>query len=151
MNYMRAVTPEIVVGDQPTKADLAELKKQGFSGIVNLRNDGEPDQPMNPSQEGETARELGLDYVHYGVGSAPLSEQGVTAVSEFIEQHTQGASKVLVHCRRGPRAVALVLLQQARANNWDASEVISKGKAMGLEVDGGLKMLVETYLKQGAG
>ncbi len=149
MNYMRAVTPEIVVGDQPTKADLAELKKQGFSGIVNLRNDGEPDQPMNPSQEGETARELGLEYVHYGVGSAPLSMQGVTAVAEFIEQHTQGACKVLVHCRRGPRAVALVLLHQARANNWNASEVIAKGKAMGLEVDGGLKMLVENYLKQG--
>ncbi len=149
MNYMRAVTPGIVVGDQPTEADLAELKKQGFSGIVNLRNDGEPDQPMNPSQEGAKARELGYEYLHYGVGSAPLSDQGVTAVSEFIEQHTQGASKVLVHCRRGPRAVALVLLHQARANNWNASEVISKGKAMGLEVDGGLKMLVENYLKQG--
>jgi uncharacterized protein (TIGR01244 family) len=151
MNYMRAVTPEIVIADQPTEADLAELKKQGFSGIVNLRNDGEPDQPMNSSQEGEKARALGFDYLHYGVGSAPLSAQRVTAVCDFIEQHGQGASKVLVHCRRGPRAAALVLLQQAKANNWNASDVISKGKAMGLEVEGGLKMLIESYLKQGAG
>ncbi len=80
-----------------------------------------------------------------------LSAQGVTAVCDFIEHHSQGTSKVLVHCRRGPRAAALVVLQQARANNWSASEVISKGKAMGLEVDGGLRMLVESYLKQGAG
>ncbi len=72
MNYMRAVTPEIVIADQPTEVDLAELKKQGFSGIVNLRNDGEPDQPMNSSQEGEKARAVGLDYLHYGVGSAPF-------------------------------------------------------------------------------
>jgi uncharacterized protein (TIGR01244 family) len=148
MNFMRAVTPAIAIADQPTEADLAELKEQGFSGIVNLRNDGEPDQPMNPSQEGEKARALGFDYLHYGVGSAPLSEQGVTGVCDFIEQHAQGASKVLGHCRRGPRAVALVLLQQARANKWTASEVVAKGKAMGLEVDGGLKTLVESYVNE---
>jgi uncharacterized protein (TIGR01244 family) len=150
MNFMRAVTPAIAIADQPTEADLAELKKQGFSGVVNLRNDGEPDQPLNPSVEGEKARALGLDYLHYGVGAAPLTEDGVTSVCDFIEQHAQGASKVLVHCRRGPRAVALVLLQQARANKWTASEVVAKGKAMGLEVDGGLKMLVESYVSQTA-
>jgi uncharacterized protein (TIGR01244 family) len=150
MNFMRAVTPAIAIGDQPSEADLAELKKQGFSGIINLRNDGEPEQPMNPSQEGEKARALGLEYLHYGVGGAPLSEPGVTAVCDFIDQHGQGASKVLVHCRRGPRAVALVLLQQARANKWSASEVVAKGKAMGLEVEGGLKMLVESYVNETA-
>ena len=148
MNFMRAVTPEIAIGDQPTEADLAELKKQGYSGVINLRNDGEPDQPMNTSQEGEKARALGLDYLHYGVGSAPLSETGVAAVCDFVDQHTQGSNKVLVHCRRGPRAVALVLLQQARANKWNAAEVVAKGKAMGLEVDGGLKMLVQSFLNQ---
>ncbi len=150
MNYMRAVTAAIVIGDQPNETELAELKKQGFSGIVNLRNDGEPDQPMNPAAEGEKARALGLDYLHYGVGAAPLSESGVNSVCEFIEQHTGGANKVLVHCRRGPRAAALVLLQQARANKWGATEVVAKGKAMGLEVDGGLKTLVENYVRETA-
>jgi hypothetical protein len=53
-----------------------------------------------------------------------------------------------VHCRRGPRAAALVLLQQARAQNWGAAEAASKGRAMGLDVDGGLKMLVESYLNE---
>lgn len=148
MNYMRAVTPEIAIGDQPTEADLAELKKQGFSGIVNLRNDGEPDQPMNTAQEGEKARALGLDYLHYGVGAAPLSVRGVTGVCDFVDQHSSGSSKVLVHCRRGPRAAALVLLQQARANKWSAPDVVAKGKAMGLDVDGGLKALVESYLNE---
>ena len=148
MNFMRAVTPKIAIGDQPTEADLAELKKEGFSGIINLRNDGEPDQPMNTAQEGEKARAQGLDYLHYGVGSAPLSAKGVTAVCDFIDQHAQGTNRVLVHCRRGPRAIALVLLQQARANKWSAAEVVAKGKAMGLEVDGGLKMLVESYLSE---
>jgi uncharacterized protein (TIGR01244 family) len=148
MNYMRAVTPEIAIGDQPTEADLAELKKQGFKGIVNLRNDGEPDQPMNTSQEGENARALGLDYLHYGVGAAPLSVSGVTGVCDLIDRQSHGSSKVLVHSRRGPRAAAIVLLQQARASKWSAAEAVAKGKAMGLDVDGGLKALVASYLNE---
>ena len=71
----------------------------------------------------------------------------MSAVCDFVERHSDGTHKVLVHCRRGPRAAALVLLQQARANKWKAAEVLANGKAMGLEVDGGLKALVESYLK----
>lgn len=147
MNVKRPFTATITIGDQPTEADLKQLKQEGYSGVVNLRNDGEPEQPLSTAQEGALARELGMEYLHYGVGSAPLAPAGVNAVADFIERHAQGPNKVLVHCRRGGRAVALLLLQQARANNWSADEAIAKGKAMGLEVDGGLKTLVESYLK----
>jgi uncharacterized protein (TIGR01244 family) len=150
MQVERPITETITVGDQPTEADLARLEREGYVGVVNLRNPGEPEQPMSPTEEGEKARSLGLDYLHYGVGAAPLSEQGVTDVCDFVDGHTQGGQKVLVHCRKGGRAVALVLLQQARANNWKPEEVIARGKEMGLEVDGGLRMLVETYLRQHA-
>jgi protein tyrosine phosphatase (PTP) superfamily phosphohydrolase (DUF442 family) len=77
-----------------------------------------------------------------------LTKAGVTAVCNFIDEHTNGAGKVLVHCRRGPRAIALLLLHQARSNNWSAGEVFAKGQAMGLAVDGGLKMMVESYLRE---
>jgi len=147
MNVKRAVTATITVGDQPTEADLEQLKHEGYVGVVNLRNDGEPEQPMSTSDEGNKARALGMDYLHYGVGAAPLSEPGVTAVCDFLDEHAQGSNKVLLHCRKGGRAVALLLLQQARAQKWSADQVFAKGKAMGLEVDGGLKMLVESYLK----
>jgi protein tyrosine phosphatase (PTP) superfamily phosphohydrolase (DUF442 family) len=70
----------------------------------------------------------------------------VTAVCDFVDEHSTGTDKVLVHCRRGPRAIALLLLQQARANHWSANEVFTKGKALGMDVDGGLKLLVESYL-----
>ena len=46
--------------------------------------------------------------------------------------------------------MALVLLQQARANEWKPEEVDRQGKAMGLEVDGGLRMLVEILHEQHA-
>jgi uncharacterized protein (TIGR01244 family) len=147
MNVKRAVTATITIGDQPTEADLKQLKQEGYVAVVNLRNDGEPEQPLSTSEEGAQARAIGMDYLHYGVGAAPLSEPGVTAVCDFLDQHAEGSNKVLLHCRRGGRAIALLLLHQARAQKWSADEVFAKGKAMGLEVDGGLKTLVETYLK----
>jgi uncharacterized protein (TIGR01244 family) len=147
MNVKRPFTATITIGDQPTEGDLKELKQEGYVGVVNLRNDGEPEQPLSTATEGAIVDELGMEYLHYGVGTAPLSPAGVNAVADFIDQHAQGANRVLVHCRRGGRAVALLLLQQARANKWSAEEVFAKGKAIGLEVDGGLKTLVESYLR----
>jgi uncharacterized protein (TIGR01244 family) len=147
MNVKKPITPTITIGDQPTEADLEQLKREGYVGVVNLRNPGEPEQPLSPDAEGEQVRALGMDYLHYGVGGAPLADPGVSGVCDFVDKHAQGSQKVLVHCRKGGRAVALLLIQQARANNWTAEETIAKGKAMGLEVDGGLRAMVEAYLQ----
>ena len=142
MFFERAITSQITIGDQPTEADLARLKAEGYTGVVNLRNDGEPEQPLGISAEGEEVRALGMDYLHMGVGGAPLMESGVKAACDFID--AQG--KVMVHCRKGGRAAAIVLIHQARANHWSAAEAAAKGRGLGLEVDGGLRSIVENYL-----
>ena len=147
MNVKRPITATITVGDQPTEEDLEQLQQEGYAGVVNLRNEGEPEQPMSARREGEKVRALGMEYLHYGVGAAPLTVEGVTSVSDFVDRHAQESQKVLVHCRKGGRALALLLLQQARANKWSADEAIARGKAMGLEVDGGLRTMVESYLR----
>jgi uncharacterized protein (TIGR01244 family) len=148
MQVERPITSTITIGDQPTEEDLARLKAEGYAGVVNLRNPGEPEQPMSPSEEAQKAQALGMDYLHYGVGGAPLTPQGVAAVCDFVDRHVRAGQKVLVHCRKGGRAVALLLLQQARANNWGPDEIIARGREMGLDVDGGLRTLVETYVQQ---
>ncbi len=148
MQFEKPITAAITIGDQPTEEDLARLKGEGYTGVVNLRNAGEPEQPINPTAEAGEVESLGMEYLHYGVGGMPLSEQGVTAVCDFVDRHTQGGQKVMVHCRKGGRAAALVLIQQARANGWKPEEAVAKGKAMGLDVDGGLRTLVESYLQQ---
>jgi uncharacterized protein (TIGR01244 family) len=146
MNVKRTVTPQITIGDQPTEEDLLECKYEGYVGVINLRHDGEPEQPLSTAEEGSKVKALGLEYLHYGVGGSPLSDPGVSDVCDFIDRLAQGG-KVLVHCRKGGRAMALVLLQQARAAGWSAEETIAKGKALGLQVDGQLKQMVEDYLK----
>lgn len=150
MQFERPITSTIILGDQPTEDDLARLKREGYVGVVNLRNPGEPEQPLGPAEEGEKVRALGMEYLHYGVGGAPLSEVGVASVCDFIDRLAGGSGKVLVHCRKGGRAMALALIQQARANGWKPEEAVARGKAMGLDVDGGLRTLVEAYL-QGQG
>src|SRR6476646_886896 len=89
MNVKKLVTPTITIGDQPTEADLEQLKREGYVGVINLRNDGEPEQPIGTAEEGNKVRALAMEYLHYGVGAAPLSEQGVTAVSDFIDRLSQ--------------------------------------------------------------
>jgi uncharacterized protein (TIGR01244 family) len=142
MLFERAITPKVAIGDQPTEADLARLKAEGYTGVVNLRNDGEPEQPMGTAAEGEKVRAHGMDYLHMGVGGGPLMESGVHAVCDFLDRH----GKVMVHCRKGGRAAALVLIHEARAHAWSASEAAAKGRGLGLEVDGGLRVMVENYL-----
>lgn len=144
MDTLKTITPTIAIGGQPTEADLEALKGQGYVGVVNLRNDGEPEQPIDTKAEAALAAGLGLDYLHYGVGGAPLADPGVASVRDFLDHHA--GEKVLVHCRSGGRAAALVLLYEARKNGWTAAEAVEKGRAMGLEVKGGLQMMVEQYL-----
>jgi uncharacterized protein (TIGR01244 family) len=144
MNFQRAIPPNLVIADQPTAADIEALPGQGFVGVVNLRNEGEPEQPIGTAAEGEKVRALGLDYIHMGVGAAPLLEQDVDQVCRFLDDHKEG--KVLVHCRKGGRAAAIVLLCRALTKGWQPAEAAAKGKELGLDVDGNLRTMVETYL-----
>ena len=142
MQFERPITPQITIGDQPDAADLARLKSEGYTGVVNLRNDGEPEQPLDTATEGEQVRALGMAYHHLGIGATPLTKSGVEAACDFIA----GQEKVMVHCRKGGRAAALVLIQRAQAEGWAPGEAAAKGRGLGLEVDGGARMMVEGYL-----
>jgi len=148
MNFKRDITPNVTVADQPTVEDLEACRSEGYAGVVNLRQENEPEQPLSPAEEGQRVHELGMEYLHVPVGGAPLSEAGVASVCEFIDRLAGAGAKVLVHCRKGGRAMALVLIQQARAHGWTVEEAIEKGRQMGLEVDGPLRTLVEAYLAQ---
>jgi uncharacterized protein (TIGR01244 family) len=145
----KPINETVTIADQPSEADLDELASGGYSGVVNLRKAGEPEQPLGPDEEGEKVRSLGLDYLHYPVGGEPLSEAGVESVLRFLDEHAP--SRVLVHCRKGGRAAALVLIHQALARGWSPGEAVEKGREMGLAVDGNLRAMVEQYLAEHPG
>ena len=138
MNFQRPITATITIGDQPAAADLEQLKQEGYKGVVNLRNDGEPDQPLSTSEEGNQVRALGMKYLHYGVGVAPLSEAGVTGVCDFVDETPKGRTRSWSTVDEGPRRHR-PLTPPASGKSLGGEEVFAKGKALGLEVDGGLK------------
>ena len=141
----RSITDRITIADQPTESEIGTLPGEGYVGVVNLRNDGEPEQPLGTSAEGEIVRKHGMDYLHEGVGGRPLTPETVNRVRAFLDAHD---GKVLVHCRKGSRAAALVLIHEAHSNGWKPEEALAKGAGMGLQVDGGLRMIVEQYLAE---
>lgn len=146
MNVKNSVTPTITIGDQPDTADLETLKGEGYVGVVNLRTDGEPEQPLGTAAEGEEVRARGLDYLHVGVGSAPLEEEGVSAFCRFLDEHAGG--KTLVHCRKGGRAAALVALYLALEEGWSADDFAARAGEVGLKVEGGPGNLARNYLRE---
>ena len=145
----REVTPSIAIADQPSREDLEALRAGGFVGVVNLREAGEEEQPIDPDAEGQAVRDAGLDYLHAPIGKPELAESPVEEVFRFLDDHAPG--KVLVHCRKGGRAAALVLLHQAQARGWGASEAIDRGREAGLNVDGALREKVQRYLDRPGG
>lgn len=145
---LKRVLDRVAIADQPTEDDLRAVKESGFVAVVNLRNHGEPEQPLSPVAEGEKARELGLDYLHVGVGGAPLTRDGAVAVMEFIELHSKRGN-VLVHCRKGGRAAALVALREAVHREWDAEQAAARAKTeLGIDLEGGMRTMIENYLRE---
>lgn len=64
------ISERISVGGQPTEDDLKLLKAEGFVGIINLRRDGEQNQPLSPAEQGFAAAAAGLKYFNIPVNSA---------------------------------------------------------------------------------
>lgn len=141
----RSVSPRIEVAGQPTRDELQSLRAEGFVGVVNVRLDGEPEQPLSPGDEAIEVGAAGLDYLHVPVGGGPIDPSGMDAIYQFLEVHSAG--KVLIHCKQGGRAQAVALLYLARRENWPVEEVIVRGLQEGFALSPGLQILVREYLR----
>jgi uncharacterized protein (TIGR01244 family) len=145
--HQREIKPGLSIADQPTSDELRSLSAHGFTAVVNLRHDGEPEQPLGPAAEGQIVQGHGIAYHHYPVGGAPLSAEGVHGVAKFVAEQAEAGGKVLLHCRKGGRAAALLLLSEALREGWPPEEVLARGEALGLTIaEPKLRALVEEYL-----
>src|SRR4051812_43497357 len=101
------ISERISVGGQPTEDDLKLLKAEGFTAIINLRRDGEQNQPLDPVEEGVVAKASGLTYFHIPVNSSDPKREQVEAVKAAL---AEAKGKVFVHCQGGGRACNFALL-----------------------------------------
>ena len=90
-----------LVAGQIAPADIAALKAQGVTMIVNNRPDGEDvGQPTSAVIEAAT-RDAGLDYRHVPIarGMGPSSVEAMRSA-----MHAAGAGKLFAFCRTGNRS-----------------------------------------------
>lgn len=108
---IRTVTEGFAVSPQVSAEDLAGLREQGYTLVINNRPDGEaPDQPAG-SSIATAARAAGLNYVAIPVSSAGFQMPQVDEMARALAC-TEG--KTLAFCRTGTRSIMLWALAEAK-------------------------------------
>lgn len=141
------VSAKVSAGGQPSEEDIAALKASGVRKIINLRREGEQNQPLDPAAEGEAVKRAGMEYLHIPVDPKNLDPSSAAAVAKAIEESD---GPVYVHCAAGGRAVTHALLADAKAQGSSADKVFKKAEDIGAPVtDEGFKAYVRKVAGDG--
>lgn len=126
---------------QPGEDDFEELKKQGFTHIVNLRRETEYDE----REEQKLIKKLGMNYSHHPFPLAlKITDEYVDKVTDSVMKYRK-EGKTLVHCSSGNR-VAIWLGAHFKKDHGQSSETaFETAEELGLEKEGAKKAL-EEYL-----
>jgi uncharacterized protein (TIGR01244 family) len=132
------VTAKLAVAPQPVLSDFQELRRLGFTTIVNNRPDGEePNQPGSAAEE-QAARAAGLGYVHIPVTSTGMTEADARLLKETIEQ---APGPVVAHCRSGARSFYLWILS-GDLDPLSDEELLAKAAELGVDTNAARTWLV---------
>jgi uncharacterized protein (TIGR01244 family) len=123
-----AVIDGITVAGQPTDDELGKLRERGFSTLVNVRAQGELDEP----EEGKAAA-AGLRYTEAGFTASTLTSDHVKRVRDAIES---SSGPVAIHCAGGTRAAVVAAIISAEKTSGSADEALSKIEKAGFDVEG---------------
>jgi uncharacterized protein (TIGR01244 family) len=107
-NFLK-INTEFCSGGQPTLAQLAELKAQGITTVINLRTAGENGFDA-PAEEAEV-KKLGMKYVHIPVSNqaGPKDEQA----DEFLKVTDDAKNRpVFIHCGSANRVGAFFMIRR---------------------------------------
>ncbi|NNJ24997.1 beta-lactamase hydrolase domain-containing protein [Alienimonas chondri] len=144
MQNLMKVNDDVTVGPQPSEAELGELAGEGFKTVVNFRTDGEEDQPLSPSAEGDKVRAEGLEYLNVPVS---IDSMGPDLVDQFRHKYADLPKPVFAHCKSGKRAGAMVMMHVAVERGMSGEETLKQAEEMGFECDQPeLKDMVKNYV-----
>jgi uncharacterized protein (TIGR01244 family) len=122
----------VLIGGQPSAEALAALEARGVTAVVNARTPDEmEDHERVPYDEGQTVRELGMEYVHIPLGGAdhPYTPEAVERLAEVLDRHP---GPVFLHCGVAGRAAWLWTAYLVRFGGLDVEEAMEHGRAVAL-------------------
>jgi uncharacterized protein (TIGR01244 family) len=127
-NFLR-INTEICTGGQPTLAQLAELKAQGVTTIINLRTAGEAG--FDASAEEAEAKKHGLKYFNVPVSNqaGPKDEQA----HEFLKLTDDAKNRpVFIHCASANRVGAFFMIRRVLRDGMTFDAAKAEADKIGL-------------------
>ncbi len=124
-NFLR-VNKGICTGGQPRLEDLARLKSDGVTTIINLRRPSEYDA----EEEARKAKELGLRYFNIPVNTAdPKEEQA----DEFLKIMADTKNRpAFIHCASANRVGGFWMIRRVLADGWKPEDAEQEARKIGL-------------------
>jgi len=126
-NFMK-INTEFCSGGQPTLAQLAELKSQGITSVLNLRVPGEAG--FDAAAEEAEAKKLGMKYFNIPVqGQAPKDEQA----DEFLKVTDNAQNRpVFIHCGSANRVGAFFMIRRVLRDGMTFDAAKAEADKIGL-------------------
>lgn len=131
MKEAKRFTDELSAGRQPAAEEFEVLRAAGFKSVVNLREEGEDEQPLSPLDERKLTSKLGMGYGHIPVSGKDIKPE---QVKKFQRELARLPKPVYVHCKAGTRAGAFI------AMHIGVTEGLTGEQALDLAKDAGCKM-----------
>lgn len=128
IRFNRAIT----VGGQPSADELQRLQQNGFKSVINLRTSAEQDNSLEPDEEGELVRSLGMEYINLPVATDSLKDVKVDAFRDELDKLSE---PIFVHCSSGKRAGAFTMMDAAVKEDMSGNEAVNMAEQMGFECD----------------
>jgi uncharacterized protein (TIGR01244 family) len=136
------IEPGLLVGGQPTAAQLRAIAAAGYKSVIDLRAPGE-DRGFD---ETSLLAELGLPYVNVPVSGMP----DAATVDRFLAELRRAERPLLLHCASSNRVGALLYAWYVEEQGLPPAEAMAKAKAAGLR-SAELAAAVEALVCTGAG
>src|SRR5215467_15870396 len=111
-----------------TPSAVADIKKMGFTAIINLRQPTE--QGADIDAEAAAAKTAGINFYNIPFNNAAPDP---AAVDRFLLTISQpGNQPAFIHCASGNRAAAMWFVKRVLVDNWDVERASIEAAGLGL-------------------
>jgi uncharacterized protein (TIGR01244 family) len=111
-----------------TPSAVAEIKKMGFTSIINLRQPTE--QGADIEAEAAAAKAAGVNFFNIPFNNASPDP---AVVDRFLQTITQpGNQPAFIHCASGNRAAAMWFVKRVLVDKWDVERAGTEAASLGL-------------------
>jgi uncharacterized protein (TIGR01244 family) len=122
------VDATIACGGATTTQAFPELKKLGFTSIINLRREQEQGADIPGAKAAATT--AGLKYVHIPVDAASPDPK---SVDQFLAAVTDKANQpAYIHCGSANRVGAMWLIKRVLVDGWEIPRATEEAVTIGL-------------------